>query len=273
MTLFHTKQERVVDVAGFQKTRATPSQQKFLQSRWANIMNTVETINLSSLDDIAQLIDISAVQADSTDKKIEKIVQFAKNYNCYLVTILPSQTQRAKKLLKDCTSPKAGGNVGFPSGGQTTKIKVLETRELIEMGVDEIDMVIDISAHLSARYDDVYNDIRAVVEASENRLVKVILECTYLNEEQIRIGCDLAIKAGAAFVKTGTGWAPHGATIENIELIRNHVGDRIKIKASGGIRKIETLLEMYKRGANRFGISLSSASRILESASVLSFPL
>jgi deoxyribose-phosphate aldolase len=228
---------------------------------------------LLSAQSIAQLFDISAVRADSMDKKIEEVVRRAKQYNCYLVTTLPSQTTRAKMLLENNTAPKLGGNVGFPSGGQTTKIKVLETLELIKMGVDEIDMVIDIAAHLSGRYDNVYKDILAVVEASDNKPVKVILECHYLENVQIRIGCDLAIKAGASFVKTATGWAPTGATLENIELIKTHVGDKIKIKASGGIRRIETLLAMYNLGASRFGISLTSASRILDSAVNLRYPL
>jgi deoxyribose-phosphate aldolase len=149
----------------------------------------------------------------------------------------------------------------------------METHELIAMGVDEIDMVIDIAAHLSGRYDDVLNDICAVVDAAEGRPVKTILECHYLNNDQIRAGCDLAIKAVAAFVKTGTGWAPTGATVENISLIKQHVGDSIKIKASGGIRNIEMLLEMYRRGANRFGISVNAAAKILDSAAVLRFPL
>jgi deoxyribose-phosphate aldolase len=228
---------------------------------------------LLSPQDIAQMIDISAVRADSVDKKIEEVVRRAKTYGCYLVTILPSQTLRAKALLMDCDFPKIGGNVGFPSGGQTTKVKVVETHELIEMGVDEIDMVIDIAAHLSGRYEDVLNDMRAVVNAAEGRPVKTILECNYLNNDQIRMGCDLAIKAGATFVKTGTGWTPTGATLENIELIKTHVGDEIRIKASGGIRNVDMLVEMYRRGATRFGISLASASKILDAATHLRFPI
>jgi len=171
-----------------------------------------ETKRLFSSQDIARMIDISAVRADSMDAKIEEVVRRAKKYGCYLVTILPSQTMRARELLAGCDFPRIGGNVGFPSGGQTTRIKVMETRELIEMGVDEVDMVIDIAAHLSRRYKDVLNDMRAVVEAADGRPVKTILECNYLNVEQIRVGCDLAIEAGATFVKTGTGWAPSGAT-------------------------------------------------------------
>src|SRR6266498_4214205 len=229
----------------------------------------IDTPPLTSAKDIAQTIDISAVKANSADDSIRELVQCGKKFNCYLVTILPSQTALAKSLLQGSSSPKLGGNVGFPSGGQTTHIKVQETLELIKCGVDEIDMVIDIAAHLSGRYANVYNEVNEVVQASQGRPVKVILECSYLSNKQILEGCDIAIKAGAAYVKTGTGWAPSGATLENVELIKNHVGNQIKIKASGGIRNIETLLEMYRRGATRFGISVNSATRILVSASTM----
>jgi deoxyribose-phosphate aldolase len=96
--------------------------------------------------------------------------------------------------------------------------------------------------------------------------VKVILECYYLDDDQIRRGCDLAIAAGARYVKTGTGWAPGGATLENIALIKAHVGDAIGIKAAGGIRSLATLLEMYRLGARRFGIGLSAIGKVLEGA-------
>jgi deoxyribose-phosphate aldolase len=231
------------------------------------IMNDIPP--LASARDIAQMIDVSAVKSNSADDSIRELVQCGEKYDCYLVTMLPSQTALAKSLLQASSSPKLGGNVGFPSGGQTTYIKVQETLELIKLGVDEIDMVIDIAAHLSGRYVSVYNEVKEVVHASQGKPVKVILECNYLSNKQILEGCDIAIKAGATYVKTGTGWAPSGATLENVELIKNHVGNQIKIKASGGIRNIETLLEMYKRGATRFGISVNSATRILISASTM----
>ncbi len=214
--------------------------------------------------EIAQMIDISAVRTNSSDERVAEVVNAARKYHCYLVTILPSQTALAKRLLDGVSLPKLGGNVGFPSGGQTTRIKVAEAHELVKMGVDEIDMVIDVAAHLSGRYNDVLNDILAVVDASEGLPVKVILECYYLNSLQICKGCDLAIQAGAAFVKTGSGWAPGGATLENVALIKQHVGDRIGIKASGGVRGLEMVHELYRRGATRFGISLKSALRIFE---------
>jgi len=146
---------------------------------------------------------------------------------------------------------------------------VAETRELVKMGVDEIDMVINIAALLSGRKGDVLKDIQAVVEEAQGLPVKVILECYYLNSAQICTGCDLAIEAGAAYVKTGSGWTPTGATLENVALIKRHVDDRIGIKAAGGVRGLVMLYELYRRGATRFGISLKSALEILEAASKL----
>ncbi len=225
---------------------------------------TADTFAFLSPLAIAQMIDLSAVRANSTDQNVREVIECAGKYQCFLVTILPSQTHRAKMFLQGSPAPKLGGNVGFPSGGQTTHIKVKETNELVKLGVDEVDMVIDIGALLSGRNEDVYGDIAAVVDAAEGRPVKVILECHYLNDDQIRMACDLAIRAGAAYVKTGTGWAPTGATLENVALIKKHVGETIKIKASGGIRSLDTLLAMYRLGASRFGISLVSAIGILE---------
>lgn len=221
-----------------------------------------QTENLPKFREIARLIDISAVRTDSTDFQIAEVVKAAKKLGFFLVTVLPAQTMLAKTLLSDASTPLLGGNVGFPSGGQTTSIKTAEARELAKMGVNEIDMVINIAAHLSERFEDVYNDIQAVINAAEGLPVKVILECYYLNPRQIRIGCDLAIKAGAAFVKTGSGWSPNGADPETVSLIKQHVGDQIGIKASGGIRGMDMLLDLKQRGATRFGISLASAVKI-----------
>lgn len=211
---------------------------------------------------IASMIDVSAVRADSSDDKVIEAVKCGKKYGCYLVTVLPSQVALAKKLLNNESPLKLGGNVGFPSGGQTTSIKVMETKELIMMGVDEIDMVINVAALISGRLDDVYHDIAAVVDAGEGLPVKTILECHYLNDAEIMKGCDLAIRAGASFVKTGTGWAPTGATIDNVTLIKKHVGDTIKIKASGGVRDIGMIDLMCELGVARFGISARSVNKI-----------
>jgi deoxyribose-phosphate aldolase len=230
-------------------------------------------MSLSNFE-IAQRIDLSAVHAEDDEPTIRALVNAACKYQCHLVTILPSQTLLVKALLSDAgqngSSILVGGNVGFPSGGQSTPIKAAETRELVTMGCGEIDMVINIAWLLSGRDDTVLQDIRGVVETAKEivpgTVVKVILECHHLNADQIRRGCDLCVDAGADFVKTGTGWAPTGATLENIALIKAHVGNAIAIKASGGIRNKETLLEMHRLGAIRFGVGLRWIDDILTKA-------
>lgn len=213
---------------------------------------------------IAQMIDLSAVQAENNERYIRKLVDTAININCIAVFTLPSWIPFAKSLLGPDTPTLLGGAVGFPSGGNTTQIKVFETSELIQMGCSEIDVVVNIGKLLSGHYKEVYEDIRSVVDAAEKTPVKVIIECHYLSEKDILKSCDIVIKSGASWVKTGTGWAPTGATAENVKLIRDHVGNQVKIKAAGGIRDLASLLLLYDLGARRFGLGLNSALSIIE---------
>jgi deoxyribose-phosphate aldolase len=217
-----------------------------------------------SIQDFAGMTDLSAVRPDTEEIEIKALAEVARKYRCICVTTLPSYTPLIKELLADEPDIRISGNVSFPSGGGTSLMKVAEAKELLQMGCDELDMVINIGFLRSGQYQRVLDDIRGVVETAGRAPVKVILECHYLTNDEIRKGCELCIKAGAAFVKTGTGWAPTGATLENIALIKSCVGDAIEIKASGGIRGRETLTEMYRRGARRFGIGLRSAPRIFE---------
>jgi deoxyribose-phosphate aldolase len=226
-------------------------------------------IELSAYD-VAHLIDISAVRAENDEKMIADLVTCARKYHFLVVETLPSMTPLARELLRGSTGIKLGGNVGFPSGGQTTRIKVLETQELTSLGCTEIDVVINIGKLISpGREAEVRDDLSAVVHAAGDALVKVILECHYLTNAQILKGCDLCIEAGADFVKTGTGWTPTGATLENIALIKSHVGDAIGVKASGGVRGLQTLIEMYRRGARRFGIGMTHAMKIIDQVAAL----
>ncbi len=212
---------------------------------------------------IARMIDLSAVRAQDDEQTVNELVKCARKYKVCLVTTLPTYTPLAKSLLRGAPDIGVAGNVGFPDGGHTTTIKVAETRELVIMGVTELDVVINLGHMMSGRYRLVLDDLRAVVEAADGLPLKAIIECHYLSEKQIRKACDICIKAGAAFIKTGTGWAPTGATLENVSLIKSHVGDRIAIKAAGGVRGLDTIVEMYRRGATRFGISLFHAAHIL----------
>ncbi len=217
---------------------------------------------------ILRMIDLSAVWPSDGDETIRELVACGRKYHFGLVSTLPSQTSLAFELLEGDPKTGLGGNIGFPSGGQTTSIKAAEAAELIRMGCTELDAVISIAGLVSGKYGKVLDEIRAIVAEAGLAPVKIILETHYLTDDQIRKGCDLCIQGRAAFVKTGTGWAPSGATLENIQLIKDHVGDAIGIKASGGIRSLESLLEMYRRGARRFGIGLRSAERIVAQVAI-----
>jgi deoxyribose-phosphate aldolase len=218
--------------------------------------------------ELARMIDLSAVKAQDAEQDVHRMAETALGYNCVAAFVLPTMTPLLVELLQG-SSTAVGGAVGFPSGADTTRIKAAQARELVEMGCSEIDMVINIGKLLSGRNGEVRGDIRAVIAEVRPLPVKVILECHYLTDAQILTGCDLAIEAGAAFVKTGTGWADTGATLENVALIEAHVGSRIGIKAAGGVRDLRTVLAMARRGVSRFGLGWRTASAILNEVKAL----
>ena len=212
------------------------------------------------------MIDISAVRADSTLDELRQAADLAKEYGCICVFALPAHTPFLVKLLADRPDVLVGGAVSFPAGGQTTSVKASETKELIAMGCSEIDVVINIAWVKAAKWDWVRADIDAVGAAAGEVPVKVILECHYLTDAEIVAACETCVEAGVAFVKTGTGWAPTGATCENIALMKQTVGDRCQIKAAGGVKDLATLLELYELGARRYGIGVRTAAAILRDA-------
>ena len=217
-----------------------------------------------TVHDIVRMLDVSAVGPDSSESDVRKMAALAHQYNCIACFAMPAYTPLLVELLKDCPQIGVGGVIGFPSGAITTAAKLSAVHEMIGIGCDELDMVINIGRVKSGDYDYVYNDMRSVVDAAGDVPVKVILECHYLTNEEIKTACQLASKAGVAFVKTGTGWAPTGATSENIALMKSCVGDQVQVKAAGGVRDLETLLDLHKLGATRFGVGLNSAFSILQ---------
>jgi deoxyribose-phosphate aldolase len=216
--------------------------------------------------DIARMVDLSAVQCDDDETRVRALAKRAGEIRPCVATTLSSWIPLVKDLLAGADDVGIGGNVAFPSGACLRRTKIAEARHLVAAGCDEIDMVIDIGRFLSGQYDYCLDDIRGVVEAAGPLPVKVIIECHYLSDDQIRRAAELCVRGGAAFVKTGTGWTPTGATIENISLIKSVVGDAVQIKASGGIRDLDTLVEMYRRGARRFGLGLGRETAILDQA-------
>lgn len=213
---------------------------------------------------IASMMDLSAVRANSTRQDVERVAQTAKKYGCIAVFSLPCFTPFLRDRLKEIDGPPVllGGTVGFPSGGDSTSSKVAQTREAVDWGCDEVDMVINVGYLLSGMDEEVEADIRAVKEAAGFLPLKVILECHYLTSEQIVHGTEIVIRAGADWVKTGTGWAVTGATQENIGLIKSLVGSFPKVKAAGGVRDLTTLLSLHELGAQRFGIGYTAAESI-----------
>ncbi len=214
---------------------------------------------------IASMIDVSAVRADSTVEDVRDSAEMAIRYGCICVFALPAHTPYLIELLNG-HKPFAGGVVGFPGGAETTTIKAATASELVAMGCEEIDMVNNI-AWLKAGNKDAYvNDVRSVVDASGNKPVKVILECHWLTDGEIVRACEWCVEAGASWVKTGTGWAPTGATLKNTALMKKTVGDCCKVKAAGGVRDLATLLAMHDIGVRRFGIGVRTAVSILNEA-------
>lgn len=208
------------------------------------------------MDNIAKYIDHTILKADATANDIKKLCKEAKEYGFMSVCINPSFVALATKELKGsdvlvCTV------VGFPLGATSYESKAFEAQTAIEAGAKEVDMVINIGALKDKQYKTVENDIRMVVKAAEMRkaVVKVIIETCYLTEEEKIKACQLAEKAGADFVKTSTGFGTLGATVEDIKLMKSVVGDRVKIKAAGGIRDYATAKVMIDAGADRIGAS------------------
>jgi len=208
--------------------------------------------------DLAQYIEHTALKPDATRRAIVTLCDEAKRFGFRGVCVNPVYVAEAKEQL--ASSGRAVVTVvGFPLGANLSKTKAEETRAVIEHGADEVDMVICIGALKAGEYEAVFADIRAVVDAAGRIPVKVILETILLDECQKILGCLLAERAGAAFVKTSTGFAGGGATVEDVALMRRVVGERVGIKAAGGIKDFQTARAMVMAGADRLGCSASVA--------------
>lgn len=204
---------------------------------------------------IARYIDHTLLKVDSTEKDIIQLCDEAKQYQFATVCVNPYWVKTAAKELKDSRVGVATV-VGFPLGVTTTFTKIAETRDAIASGASEVDMVINIGALKSKDEITVYQDIKQVVQvANRQAVVKVIIETGLLTYEEKKRACMIAKEAGADFVKTSTGFGPGGATVEDVQLMREAVGSQIGVKASGGIRDFASAKAMIEAGATRIGAS------------------
>ena len=198
-------------------------------------------------------VDHSLLKPDLTKQEVLDGLNYAKENHCVSVCINPCNLDLAYEILQG-TDVTIGTVIGFPSGAHSTFSKVAEAKDAYAMGAVELDMVINVGALKNGETLKVKNDIKAVVDATPG-IVKVILETCFLTKEQIVLGSKLAEEAGAAYVKTSTGFAKGGATVEDIRLMRKSVSDKVKVKAAGGIHTFAECMALMEAGADRVGIS------------------
>ena len=201
-----------------------------------------------------KFIDHTILKPETTQEQVEKILSEAKEYDFASVCVNPTWVSLAAESLKD-SDVKVCTVIGFPLGANTSAVKAFETEDAIANGADEIDMVINVGALKAGNDALVLDDIKAVVDASGDKLVKVIIEaCLLTDDEKVR-ACQLSKEAGADYVKTSTGFSPGGATVADVALMRKTVGPDMGVKASGGARSYEDAIAFIEAGASRIGAS------------------
>ncbi len=198
------------------------------------------------------MVDHTILKADATKEQINKVLEFAKHNHCASVCINPYYVKYAKEYLKG-VDVKVCTVIGFPLGQNTMDVKIYEAKDAEKNNADEIDMVINIAALKDKNYDYVYNEIKNIKDSTK-LVLKVIIETAYLTDEEKEKVCEICKKVGVDFVKTSTGFAPTGAKVSDVKLMKRVVGD-IKVKAAGGIKTKNDIIELYNAGAERFGIS------------------
>src|SRR6476661_114724 len=220
---------------------------------------TMLTIDTLTERDIAKTIDHSLLRPELDDAFVEEGCRLAARYDVASVCVRPADVRRAAAIL-DGTDVAVGTTIGFPHGNHETATKVLEARQALADGATELDMVIKIGALRSGRDQDVEDDIRAIVEVAHaaGAIVKVIFENAYLTDDEKIRACRLTEAAGGDFVKTSTGFAPTGATHDDLRLMRANTSAHIQVKAAGGVRTLDALLEVMDLGVTRIGATATA---------------
>ena len=203
--------------------------------------------------DILSIVDHTLLLQTATWDEIKAICDDGMKFQTASVCIPPCYVKQAKEYMKN--QCKVCTVIGFPNGNATTEVKVFETKDALEHGADEIDMVINVGMLKAGEYDYVLNEIKAIKEACGDHILKVIIEtCLLTDEEKIKM-CEIVTEAGADYIKTSTGFSSAGATFEDVELFAKYVGAGVKIKAAGGISSMQDAEKFIELGASRLGTS------------------
>lgn len=213
-----------------------------------------QILDSSKPQTLAAFIDHTLLKPEATKQNIRKLCEEALENHFYAVCVNSWMLNTCHDILKN-TKINVASVVGFPLGSVESSVKNFETSRAINLGADEIDMVLNVGALKAQDYSYVEKEISSVVRAAEGRIVKVIFETCLLNDEEKRKACELSLTAGAHFVKTSTGFSTGGATLNDIKLLKAAVGTKAQVKASGGIRDFQTAVQMIEAGATRLGTS------------------
>lgn len=221
-----------------------------------------------TVKDIAYMMDPSVLKLDTSYEDVYALIEACKKYDFGCAFAWPAYYPVLSEGLKG-TNTAFGTSLAFPSGQEATETKVYMAEYFNQFDPVEHDMVMNVGWLKSKKYDDVLADIKAVRAATPGRSLKVIIEAMILTDDEIKKACELVIAGGADYVKSGTGFSAAPTSLHHVEVIKEAIGDRVKFKVAGGVRDLDTLLKMYKRGAMRFGIGLASAIKIIEEAMAL----
>jgi deoxyribose-phosphate aldolase len=214
----------------------------------------------------ARLIDISAVRTHHSLNDINEMVDIARRYRFVNVHTLPCWTSTISKMLKNDPDIRVGAPVGFPGGGHSTQVKILEAQQLIADGVEEMDIVMNVGRFKNREFNYVAGELAQISAlAPKEVLVKVIIELNCLEDNELADACGIVIDSGADFLKTGTGWIPGDANIPRIARIKDMTRGKVQVKAAGGVRTRDEFDALLALGVERFGINTVSALTIVES--------
>lgn len=225
--------------------------------------------DILTVKDIAYMMDPSVLHLDTTPEDVDHMVEIAKKYGCGTCFCWPCYYPKLSAALKG-SGVAFGTSLAFPSGQESTKTKVYLAKEWAQFEPAEHDMVMNVGLLKSGRYDECLADIKAVREVTEGISLKVIIEAMLLTDDEIKKACEIVMASGADYVKSGTGFSVgKPTTLHHVKVMKDTVGDALKVKVAGGVRELDTLLKMYKLGASRFGIGCAAAEKILADAAAL----